>query len=82
MTVIKKDNNEYTIPEKKIIKVLSTQIRTPQATGSTFISRILIIINGIANIANFFQILNTFSEKIKLNKSVAEIKRGVNIKKT
>jgi hypothetical protein len=62
------------------MKVRSTQIRTPQATGSTFIINIATIMIGINTIENFFQILNTFSENIRVDNNEAEINRGVKTK--
>lgn len=82
MIVTRKDNIRYKIPERKIIKVLSTHNNTPHSIGFTFISRIPISINGTANIANFFHILKTRSEKNTTNNNDAEINRGVKIKKT
>lgn len=75
------DKIEYIIPDKKIIKVRSIQKRTPHDIGFTFTNKIPIIITGVATIANFFHILKTFSEKIRFNKSEAEITRGVKTRK-
>ena len=77
MIVVKNERIRYTTPVKKIIKVLFTQIRIPQAIGLTLTNKIPIIIKGTATIANFFQTLNTRSEKISWNNKEAEIKRGV-----
>lgn len=77
----RKDRIRYTIPEKKIINVRSMHISTPHDTGLTFTSKILVIIRGIATIANFFHILNILSEKMRVNNNEAEMKSGVNTKK-
>jgi hypothetical protein len=77
ITRVKIDKIEYIIPDKKIMKVRSTQISTPHAIGLTFTNKIPIIIIGIAIIANFFHTLNTLSENISANNNDAEIKRGV-----
>ncbi|MFA5773664.1 MAG: hypothetical protein WC908_03265 [Candidatus Paceibacterota bacterium] len=55
----------------------STQNIISHSLGVTFINKIPISINGIAKIANFFQILKTRSEKNTTNNNEAEIKRGV-----
>ncbi|MEI7689254.1 MAG: hypothetical protein WCI91_03680 [Candidatus Nomurabacteria bacterium] len=62
------------------MNVRFTQIRLPQATGLTSTDKIPINIRGMATTANFFQTLNTRSEKITRNNNEAEMKRGVPIK--
>ena len=77
MIVTSTDKARYIYPVKNIMNVRFTQIRLPQATGLTSTDKIPINISGMATIANFFQILNTRSEKIIRNNKEAEIKRGV-----
>jgi hypothetical protein len=55
-------------------------MRFPHATGLTSTDNIPINISGIATIANFFQALNTRSEKITRNNNDADMKRGIAIK--
>ena len=76
------DKIKYKIPERKITNVRLTQNILPHSKGLCFVIIIKISIIGMAKIANFFQALNILSEKKTTNNNEAEIKRGINIKKT